>query len=102
MSAQIGIPHSMRKKIKVTASNTMAAIIASVIAYYVLLCDNPFHTSIASVINYADAQAMMKHMLILSFLPIYIALIVFGSAIIGLYLGSGLQTFFFKFYAPHH
>ena len=77
--------------------NTKLSIIIALIttcyfAYYLLLRDNYLHSSISSIINYAHHLAIREHLLILGLLPIYIALMIFGSATVGLYLGASVQA----------
>lgn len=68
------------------------------LAYYLLLEDNPLHLSIASIINYSHPLAIKKHLLVVGFLPIYISMIIFGAALLGIYLGSALQNLFARYF----
>lgn len=69
-------------------SNLLALFVTCYLAYYLLLEKSSWHTTITSVITLAQSAALPRHLLILAFLPIYIACMIFGSALIGIYLGS--------------
>lgn len=86
----------MKLKFSISISNAIAIITASVLAYYLLLCENILHTSISEIIDYSDTLEVTQHILILGLLPIYIAAMVFGAAMFGIYLGSMLQQLIFK------
>lgn len=60
-------------------------------AYSLLLLDNSLHTSISSIIDKSHHLQAVKHIAVLGLLPIYIGTMVFGSAMLGLYLGAKLQ-----------
>lgn len=86
----------MKPKFSLSISNAIAIVTASLLAYYLLLCENFLHTSISEIIDYSDTLEVTQHMLILGLLPIYIAAMVFGAAMFGIYLGSILQHIIFK------
>lgn len=77
-------------------SIVLATMIACYLAYYLLLSENDLHTSIASIIAYSHHLTHGQHILLLALLPIYIALMIFGSASVGLYLGKGIQRILVK------
>ena len=65
--------------------------------YGFLIRDNIFHCSISAIIHQAHQSAPpLHHVLILVLLPIYIAAIIFGACILGIYLGTKLKQFFQK------
>lgn len=66
------------------------------ITYYLLLEDNFLHTSISDIITRSHQLADQQHLLVLGLLPIYIATVVFGSATLGVYLGSLAQRMVLK------
>jgi len=74
-----------------------ALIIAGYFAYSLLLCQNNWHTSISEIIDYADHLEFTKHIIVLGVLPVYIAVVLFGSAMMGLYLSSLLNHLSLKF-----
>lgn len=78
--------------IKLSTAISMA--ISVMLAYYLLLCDNCFHCSISSVISYANGLNIKQHLIMMGLLPIYIAVMIFGSVLVGLYLGSLVDTKF--------
>lgn len=61
------------------------------VAYHLLL--SSMHASITSIIGNSNHYKHSMHLLILGLLPVYIATIIFGSAIFAVYLGSSLQQF---------
>lgn len=69
-------------------SALIALMFTCYLAYYLLLSKSHWHTSITSIITMAQSTALPRHLLILAFLPIYIACMIFGSALIGIYLGN--------------
>ena len=80
----------------------LIALAASLyIAYYLLLKDNFLHISISDIINNAHQFKSQKHMLVLGFLPIYIGTIVFGFAMLGVYIGSRTQRLILKKHTQH-
>ena len=74
----------------------IALAVSLYIAYYLLLKDNFLHISISDIINNTHQFKSQKHMLVLGFLPIYIGTIVFGFAMLGVYIGSLVQRFILK------
>jgi len=66
--------------------------ITGCLAYYLLLRNNCLHCSISSVIGYAHSLSMQTHFILLGLLPIYIAFVIFGSALLGAYLGNHLEA----------
>jgi O-antigen/teichoic acid export membrane protein len=78
-------------KFSLTISSIIAITAVFYVVYYLLLCDNGLHTSISSIISYSHQLHHKKRLLILGLLPIYIAAMIFGAAILGIYLGSRLK-----------
>lgn len=83
----------MLKTVKLNVGTILAIIIASYVAYFILLEDNWTHLSIASIIHYSHHLAVKKHMLVLGLLPIYIGTMIFGAGMIGAYVGPTVQNF---------
>jgi hypothetical protein len=81
----------IEKFVQTKISIVIALLSMTYISYYLLLSDNYLHSSITCIINYAHNLAITKHLLILGFLPIYIAIMIFGAATAGLYLGASVQ-----------
>jgi uncharacterized membrane protein YfcA len=81
----------MTKRFSISIGTIFAIITVSYLAYYLLLCKNFLHTSISEIISYSHSLAITKHLLILGLLPVYIAAMVFGTAMLGIYLSSLVQ-----------
>jgi multisubunit Na+/H+ antiporter MnhC subunit len=81
----------MRKIISLNIITIIALVLLFSIACYLLLQDNRLNTSISSIISNAHHLNLKKHLLVLGLLPFYIAAIVFGTAMLGIYLGSIVQ-----------
>lgn len=62
------------------------------VAYYILVCDNALHASVSAIISWSHLLSMEMHLAVLAIIPIYIAIIIFGTALLGIYLGSAIQT----------
>ena len=86
----------MNKKHTVRISTIFAVITASLLSYYLLLHENFLHTSIGEIIDYSHTLEITEHVLILGILPIYIAIMVFGAVMSGLYLGKSLNRFMLR------
>lgn len=79
---------------KIASSNIATILILvslSYLVYYLLLQENCFHASISSIINNSHQLEAKKRLLVLGLLPCYIALMIFGTGILGVYLGSRFQ-----------
>lgn len=59
--------------------------------YYLLLHDKALPFSISTVLSSISYWARDWHVLVVGLLPIYIALMIFGTAVLGVYLGSAVQ-----------
>jgi hypothetical protein len=58
---------------------------------HILICDDFLPISISSMSMYFNHWAKHWHFLAVGLLPIYVALMIFGTAILGVYLGSILH-----------
>lgn len=73
--------------------STAAALLAfCCIAYYLLLHENIMHSAISCIITYSHSLPMKKHLVVLGLLPIYIALMIFGAGMLGIYLGNKVES----------
>lgn len=81
----------MIKKIKISLANVIALCAMSLMAYYILICDNVLNTSVSAIITWSHQLSVNKHLIVLALIPIYIAIIIFGAALLSIYLGSALQ-----------
>lgn len=79
----------MNKLFYISRVTTLIAVFYA--AYYLLLRDNCLHTSISFIIDKSHHLEAMRHIIVLGLLPIYIGTMIFGSAMLGLYLGSKFQ-----------
>lgn len=66
---------------------------AGYLVYYILLRDNFFHCTIASIVTYTSSLNIQQRLFVLALLPIYISLVVFGTAMLAIYVGSRLEYF---------
>jgi hypothetical protein len=80
------------KRFTLNTGTVCALIIAFYAVYYILLCDNFPHISVASILAYSRQLPLTKHLVILGLIPIYIAAMLFGAAMLGIYLGARLQS----------
>jgi hypothetical protein len=92
MTEHIELCLMIEKIVNSRLSVIIAILVTCYIAYYMLLRDNYLHSSISSIISYSHHLAIREHLLILGLLPIYIAFMIFGAAVIGVYLGASIQT----------
>jgi hypothetical protein len=86
---------------KIISYNLAALIIfgfVSAAAYYVLLQDNFMHMSISSIIRQSHHLNLNQHLLVLGILPIYIAMVIFGAASLGIYLNNLIQQFLLRIF----
>jgi len=83
---------------KIISLNIVVIIVTVVFcaAYYLLLHDNFLHTSISSIIALSHHLELKEHLIVLGLLPVYIAAVIFGTALLGIYLGSTLQHYFMR------
>lgn len=91
------------KKINFSINIGMATGLAIVfyLVYRLLLQDNPLHLSIAAIIAYSHHLANKQHLILIALLPIYVASIIFGATLLGLYLGSTLQQVLIRVLPPN-
>jgi hypothetical protein len=83
-------------KIKKTYSllcNVIGLAIAIYVMYSLLLKHDEFPLSIIAILHSLCNWVDHSYVLIVGLLPIYIAVMIFGLAILGLYLGSLLEHF---------
>jgi hypothetical protein len=76
---------------KIASQNIVVMITLTVMLYAVytlLLQDNFLNTSISSIISRSHHLEPRIHLIVLGLLPIYIATVIFGSAMLGMYIGS--------------
>jgi hypothetical protein len=86
----------MKKLISLNIGMIITLTVIVYTVYYLLLHNNFLHTSIASIIDSSHRLKDSWHLLVLGLLPIYIGTMVFGSILLGAYLGSLLQQFLLR------
>lgn len=74
---------------------TISVTICIYFANYLLLSDNYLHISISSFVADANRWHGQSHIVVLGLLPIYIATMIFGASLLGIYLSFSLQHLFF-------
>ncbi|HTM63954.1 MAG TPA: hypothetical protein VL360_05575 [Gammaproteobacteria bacterium] len=82
-------------------ASLISQFLTGVIAYYLLIWDNYFKCSIANIIHYAHNLPLHKHLVLLGMLPIYIAIVIFGSALLSTFVGSRMKDFIIRYIQPH-
>ncbi len=89
------------KKTTKNSSLTIGGILCLSIAvyciYYVLVSDKILPFSISSVLTWSNHYAKEWHILTVGLVPIYLALMIFGTSMISLYFGSALQRWLSQF-----
>lgn len=81
----------MNKRFTLNLGAIICLMALGYILYYLLLLDNPLPFSIGAVLSSINHIIKHWHVLAVGLLPIYIALMIFGTGIISIYLGSVLQ-----------
>jgi hypothetical protein len=82
------------KKMILNYTLTIATCLASFyVVYQLLLQDNILPVSISSIIAHAHGLEVKKHLLVLAILPFYIAAVIFGTAMLSIYLSSLAQQY---------
>jgi hypothetical protein len=61
------------------------------VAYCLLLHDNTLQMSVSALIVRSHQLSMYQHLLILGLIPIYIGVVIFGAAMLGILVGDVLQ-----------
>lgn len=75
----------------ISPSALIAQLITGCFAIYLLAVDNVFGLSISAIIHYAHSLEVSTHILVLGLLPVYIAAVIFGAALIGAYLSRKID-----------
>jgi hypothetical protein len=90
----------MNKRDSLNLGAIICSVAAVYILYYLLLEDKPFPFSITSVLGGVNHWLRHWHVLVVGLLPVYLALMVFGTSMMGLYVGGALQRWLTHFL--HH
>lgn len=62
--------------------------LATSLLYYLLVQDTTLHLSISDILDWASHCTKHGHLLVIGLLPIYLGLIIFGAAVLFIYLRS--------------
>lgn len=87
----------MKKSTLINLISIMTCISLFYLAYSVLLHDNFLHLSISSIISQAHGLEITSHLIVLALLPFYIAVIIFGTATLSVYLATLIRQRIAKF-----
>jgi hypothetical protein len=79
------------KRYTLSVCEGICLIAAVYVICYMLRQDDIFPMSINSAWAYFSHWAKHFHVLAVGLLPVYVALMVFGTASVGIYLGSAIQ-----------
>lgn len=90
----------MKRVLSLNYSVIVSVTMTFIITYYLLLRDNILHISISSIIERAQHLQLKGHLIILGLLPVYIATMIFGAAVIGIYFDYLIKKIFKKLYSP--
>lgn len=86
----------MKRLARLNVGIMIALLIAAYVAYSLLLQGNFLHASIGDIINHSEQMNNHERIVVLAVLPVYISTIIFGSAVLGVYLGSIAQKLILK------
>lgn len=87
----------MKKIPSINIATLLTFFVLSFGAYYLLLRDNFFHASISAIIAQSHSLETTRHLLVLGLLPFYIAAVIFGTAMLSIYIGSFFNQFALRF-----
>jgi len=72
---------------------------ASFFLYYFLIQENILHSSISEILQWANHCTKHGHLFVIGLLPIYVGLIIFGAALLTLYLRAALWPIFSHYFS---
>lgn len=81
----------MNKRHTLNFCEAVCLFVAVYVTCYMLRQDNVFPMSINSAWYWFSHWARHFHVIAVALLPVYVSLMVFGTATIGIYLGSAIQ-----------
>lgn len=79
------------KKHTINGGGILCLITTAYALYYLLLNDKLLPISISSITTFTSHCTTHWHILAAGLIPVYLALIIFGTAILSLHFGSALQ-----------
>ena len=86
----------MKKIIYSNLTGLITLLVSAAVIYYFLLHENFMHLSIACIINNSHHLADRQHIVVLGLLPIYIAIIIFGTTVAAFSCSRWLRNVFYK------
>jgi branched-subunit amino acid ABC-type transport system permease component len=87
----------MNKRLSLNFGTIIALAAVGIMVYYLLLRDSNMPFSINAMVHTFDHWIRHWHVLVVGIVPIYIALMIFGAGIIGMYLGNVVQRWICHF-----
>ena len=90
----------MNKRQSVGLGGIICLIISSYLMYYLLLQDDILPFSIESVTAAINRWVRHTHIVVFGLLPVYVAFMIFGTAILGIYFGAVIQRWVAHFFSP--
>lgn len=87
----------MKRLISLNIGAFICLVVATYVIYYLLLRDSMMPFSIYSVLSSINHWAKDWHVIVIALLPIYLALMIFGTAMLGIYFGSAIQRWIGSF-----
>jgi len=97
----IGVPvfkNKMNRRSSLNLGGVLFLIAAVYLICTILICDAIAPISISSMLSSFNHWARHWHVLAVGLLPIYVALMIFGTAIMGVYFGSAVHRFIARFF----
>lgn len=79
------------KAFSLNVGKIIAITVFFYIAYCILLHENDLHISLSALIQRSRLLPMNQHLFALGFIPIYIGIVIFGAAVLGIYAGDMLH-----------
>lgn len=83
--------HPMKKQYSFNIYSLLGLLVAVYCIYFLLIKDDQLPCSIQAVLYGVNHVITHWHVLVVGLLPIYVACVIFGLAMVGLYLGSLLE-----------
>lgn len=90
----------MNKRKPLNIGGFICLLAVSYFIYYLLLPDNILPFTIPSALTCINHWVRHWHVLAVGLLPIYLALMIFGAGVLGIYFGSAAQRWLTRFL--HH
>ncbi len=84
----------MQNRFKISISTFLAFLTTIYLTYNLLVCDNFLQCSLSSIISHSNHFPIKKHIVVFGLLPVYIATVIFGAGIFGVYLGSKIELLY--------